>query len=752
MLIRGIATIMAIVTTHSAAAGTQDHPAIIPQPAQIQRTDGEFPISKLRAVEFNHSDADVQPVAEYLASWLSDATRRTIPVSQSAGHPASGTITLNRTNANASLGDEGYELRVTTDAIRLSAPTPRGLFYAVQTLRQLLPPKPNATPNATLPCLAIKDQPRYRWRGMLLDCCRHFMTKEFVKRYIDLLAFHKMNVLHWHLTEDQGWRIEIKKYPRLTEVAAWRDEGGQRYGGFYTQEDIKEVVAYAASRFVTVVPEIEMPGHSVAALAAYPHLSCTGGPHEVANRWGVFHDVYCAGNDQVFDFLQDVLDEVIELFPSPYIHIGGDECPKKRWETCAKCQARIKTEGLQDEHELQSYFIRRIENYLNTKNRRLIGWDEILEGGLAPNATVQSWRGMRGAVAAATSGHDVIASPTSHCYLDYAQMRLPGEPTNMGFIDLETSYSFEPTPPELTPSQAGHVLGLEGNIWTEHAPQERVDWQVFPRLTALSEVAWSPKELRDWPNFAKRMMAHYTRLDALGVKYFLAPPQCDSRHHVFTDTLDVALRNPLDRGTIHYTLDGSTPTSRSPRYVKPLTFSKTTIVRARTYLPNDRVTETSEFHLRKLEPLEPVTATRRAPGLHCKYYEGHWRRLPDFDPLSPAATGITDNFNMTLRKRTDAFGLTFTGRLEVPADGTYTFHLRSDDGSRLWIGSDLVVDHDGLHSVGNASGQVILKAGLHPITVHFFESGGSEHLTVSYEGPSIPKQPIPASVLWHKDE
>jgi hexosaminidase len=430
--------------------------------------------------------------------------------------------------ADTSLGEEGYELTVAPTSVVLRAPQAQGLFYGVQTFRQLLPPEAerparNRTKVAKtwrIPCTRIIDQPRYPWRGMLLDCCRHFMAKDFVKRYIDLLAYHKMNVLHWHLTEDQGWRIEIKRYPRLTAIGAWRGEGDERHGGFYTQEDIRDIVAYARSRHVTIVPEIEMPGHSVAALAAYPELSCTGGPFKVSTRWGVHEDVYCAGNERTFEFLEGVLSEVIDLFPSEFIHVGGDECPKQRWKACAKCQARMKAEGLRDEGELQSYFIRRIDKFLTGKGRRLVGWDEILEGGLAPNATVQSWRGMSGAVAAAKAGHDVISSPTSHCYLDYAQSREPGEPTWMGFIDLKTAYSFEPTPPQLDPEQARHVLGAEGNMWTEHAPQERVDHQVFPRLCALAEVTWSPAQRRDWKGFQERMKTHYRRLDALGVHYF----------------------------------------------------------------------------------------------------------------------------------------------------------------------------------------------------------------------------------------
>lgn len=524
-----LVNLMASLPTLAGDAGAgSDRISVVPRPARLEVASGEFRLTESSRIVVDPDTSEARAVGEYLASHLRQATGLDIKTASPGGAAATGTILLSARDAFRAIGQEGYELHIAPDSCAVKAFTPHGLFLGVQTIRQLLP----SEKAAALPCVHITDRPRYRHRGMLLDCGRHFMSKDFVKRTIDLLAYHKMNVLHWHLTEDQGWRLEIKKYPKLTEVGAWRQatrdseqprDAGGRYGGFYTQEDVREIVAYAKSRYVTIIPEIEVPGHSLAALASYPELSCTGGPFEVSTRWGVHDDVYCAGNDKTFEFLHDVLSEVIELFPSELIHIGGDECPKARWKTCPKCQARIKAEGLKNEHELQSYFIRRIEKLLSAKGRRLIGWDEILEGGLAPNATVQSWRGMGGAVAAATSGHDVISSPTSHCYLDYAQAQGPGEPTMMGFIPLETVYQFEPTPPELSADQAKHVLGLEGNMWTEHAPQPLVDRQVFPRLCALAEVAWFPKQSRNWDDFSLRLKAHYRRLSALGVTPYVAP-------------------------------------------------------------------------------------------------------------------------------------------------------------------------------------------------------------------------------------
>ena len=427
---------------------------------------------------------------------------------------------------------EYYELIIKKDFILIKGVDREGLIHGIYTLIQLIP-RSSGINDPKLACMLIKDQPKFKWRGMLLDCCRHFMDIDFVKRYIDLLAYHKMNVLHWHLTEDQGWRIQIKQYPKLTEIAAWRKEkDGSTYGGFYTQDQIKEVVEYASQRGIRVVPEIELPGHSVAALAAYPEYSCTGGPFEVENDWGVFKEIYCAGNDSTFVFLENVLDEVMELFPSEYIHIGGDEAPKFRWENCAKCKKRIIDENLHDTHQLQSYFIQRIENYINSKGKKLIGWDEILEGGLAQGATVQSWRGFEGAVEAAKAGHDAIVSPTSHAYFDYG----------LDAIDLEKVYDFNPIPEGLTTKEAEHIIGGECNMWTERAPQNTIDSKVFPRLLAISEVLWAAPEHRNYKNFYNRVQAHYKRLDNLGVSYGL-------------ETIPVHFNSDHKDGAFHITLN-----------------------------------------------------------------------------------------------------------------------------------------------------------------------------------------------------
>lgn len=426
----------------------------------------------------------------------------------------------------------GYTLAVSKKGVSINGNDAAGVFYGMQSLLQLLPTQKSSTLN--VPFLTIKDAPRFGYRGMMLDVSRHFFSVAYVKRFIDFIALHKMNVFHWHLTDDQGWRVEIKKHPKLMSISAFRDstivghhpgkgKDGIRHGGYYTQEEIKDVVKYAADRFVEVVPEIEMPGHSEATLAAFPNLGCTGGPYIVAQNFGVHKEVLCGGNDDVFTFLQDVIDEIAPLFPSKYIHVGGDECPKDRWKKCEKCQKRIKDLNLKDEHELQSYFIQRMEKYINTKGKKLIGWDEILEGGLSKTAIVMSWRGEKGGIEAAKQKNTVIMTPTTYVYFDYGQVKPEDSLVIGGFLPLDKVYNYEPIPKELTADEAQYVLGGQANLWTEYiAYPSKVEYMLFPRMTALSEVLWSKKEQRNYDDFQKRLLTQFQRYDLWKVDYHKA--------------------------------------------------------------------------------------------------------------------------------------------------------------------------------------------------------------------------------------
>ena len=513
-------------------AGVND---IVPRPAQVTPREGHGVITPRTVIVPDSSLPGSARIAEMLAAELAPAMG--FRLSTSSGPVAADASAIRLVRNDDVRHEEGYLLRAGPGGVTVEARTSAGLFYGTRTLLQILPPeifRSDAQSDTvwTVPGVEIRDEPRYAWRGLMLDTCRHYFPVEYVKTYIDLIALHKMNRFHWHLTEDQGWRIEIKKHPRLTEIGSMRRESPRRgnrnsgdgtpYGPFfYTQDQIREVVAYAAERHVTIVPEIEMPGHAMAALAAYPGLSCTGGPHEVGTTWGVYDDIFCAGNPGVYQLLEDVLQEVLELFPGPFIHIGGDEAPKTRWKACAKCQAAIREHGLKDEHELQSHFIRHFDRFLQSKGRRLIGWDEILEGGLDPSATVMAWRGVGEGIKAARNGHDVVMSPNSNCYLDYAQSKDPAEPEAIGgFLPLETVYAFEPTPDGLTEDQRRHVLGVQGNLWTEYIfSPEKADYFAYPRACAIAEVGWSPADGRDFKDFRRRLDTHARRLKYAGVQF-----------------------------------------------------------------------------------------------------------------------------------------------------------------------------------------------------------------------------------------
>jgi len=521
---------MVFASMVAAGAVLASTPAIIPAPVSLRLTSGVFQLGPDTAIVVTN---DTNEIGEALRDELRPATGFALPVRRKGGR---GTIRLRLDKGLARLGDEGYRLKVQPDGVEISGYRPAGVFYGVQTLRQMLPAAifrraPVEGQEWSVPCAEIEDQPRFGWRGAHLDVARHFMPKEWVLKFIDVLALHKMNVLHWHLTDDQGWRIEIKKYPRLTEVGAWRKDTmltyqprkfeGKPHGGYYTQDDVREVVAYAAKRFVTVVPEIEMPGHAQAAIAAYPELGNLAQPLEVGTEWGVIENIFNV-EDHTISFLQDVLTEVMGLFPSTFIHVGGDEVPKKQWQESPAAQAKLKALGLKDEHELQSWFMKQMDTFLVAHNRRMIGWDEILEGGLAPNAAVMSWQGEEGGITAARAGHDVVMAPHGWTYYDsYPTRHRENEPHAIGgYTSLEKAYKYEPIPAALSPEEARHVLGAQGQLWTEYMPNPRhVEYMAFPRMLAMSEIVWSPKEARNYEGFRQRLEADFERLKVLDVNF-----------------------------------------------------------------------------------------------------------------------------------------------------------------------------------------------------------------------------------------
>ena len=579
-----------------AGGGETNTYELIPYPNQLTPRSGKYSVADAPFTCDERLDEASRAVIEEFATRLSETSQAEHVLSYVAD-PAAGEGF--RFVVDETLAAERYHLDVTRSGVTVRASALPGFLYAVQTIKQLLPlaffgGEPVASDLWTLPCVEIDDAPRFGYRGLMLDVARHFFPKEEVKKIIDLMAFHKLNRLHWHLTDDQGWRVEIKRYPRLTEYGSirkgtvvkknWDQYDGVPYGGYYTQDEIREVVAYAAARGITVIPEIDLPGHMLAALACYPELGCTGGPYEVWGRWGVADDVLCVGKEQTFTFLENVLTEIMELFPSEYIHIGGDECPKGRWEKCPVCQAKIRELGIKGdgkhaaEYYLQSYVTARIEKFLGDHGRRIIGWDEILEGELAPDATVMSWRGSEGGIAAAKLGHDAIMTPTSHFYFDYYQSRdIENEPFAIGgYLPVEKVYSYEPVPDSLAQELGNHILGVQANLWTEYVlSPEYLEYMLLPRMAALSEVQWCEKGRRDWDRFAAALPRLVEIYRLMGYNY--APVVFGVNAEVRTNPekqcVEVTL-STLGDAPIHYTLDGEDPTAESPLYTAPIEIRK----------------------------------------------------------------------------------------------------------------------------------------------------------------------------------
>ena len=566
---------------------------IIPKPQNIEYHSGFFELNSKTIIQTNDlSSFEVL----FLKESIKIQTGLDLKITSKFTHKNAIQLVLKSPPDTTKFDKEYHELTISKNKIYISSFDNQGLFYGVQSLLQIIPNEKKR--DFEIQGVSIIDYTKFQWRGMHLDVCRHFFPKKFIKKYIDYLAMYKMNTFHWHLTDDQGWRIEIKKYPKLTEIGAWRNGSmvghytdqtfdDMRYGGFYTQEEIKEIVAYAKERHITIVPEIEMPGHALAALASYPEFSCTGGPFEVGKTWGVLEDVFCP-KDETFTFLENVLSEVIALFPSEYIHIGGDESPKVRWKSCPHCQKRIKEEHLKDEHELQSYFIQRIEKFVNSKGRKIIGWDEILEGGLAPNAAVMSWRGTEGGIAAAKQKHFVVMSPGSHCYFDHYQGEPKNEPIAFGgYTNVEKVYSFNPIPKELLAEESKYILGAQANLWTEYInTTEHVEYMLFPRIAALSEVVWGTSNPNNYKEFEKRLIQHFDIYEKKGINYSKAIFEVTSKVQSSENGVAFELKSANPIG-IKYTTDGSEPNVNSISYEKPILVTKNQTIKA-AYFENGK--------------------------------------------------------------------------------------------------------------------------------------------------------------------
>ncbi len=628
-LLTGALAAMAFLLPSTAAGQTADF-NIIPRLQQVNvSNDAPFTLSAKTVISLGTNSQDMKRNANMLASYIEQATG----IRPTVGKSKNGTaivLTIDKTIANA----EGYKLDADAKQIRIAGASAAGVFYGIQTLRKSLPLVNGKASKVSIPAVHIADAPRFAYRGTHLDVSRHFVTADSVRQFIDMLALHNINRFHWHLTDDQGWRIEIKKYPLLTQIGSKRAQtvighnsgkyDGKPYSGFYTQKQIRDIVKYAADRYITIVPEIDLPGHMQAALAAYPDMGCTGGPYEVWQKWGVSDNVLCAGNDKTLTFIDNVLKEITQLFPSKYIHVGGDECPKTQWQKCPKCQARIKAlnleakDGHSAEERLQSYIITHASNYLKSLGRNTIGWDEILEGGLAEGATVMSWRGESGGIAAAKQHHDVVMTPNSYLYFDYYQsLDKANEPLAIGgYLPLETVYSYEPMPKELTADEARHIIGVQANIWTEYMPTfKQMQYMALPRLAALSEVQWSQPALKDYTSFTNRLIEFTHLYDRLGYNY--AKHLYNVTIHVDSDKKwrEILIHmTTAGKAEIRYTLDGTEPTVNSTLYTGAIVLQKSAKIRAAAFRDGKRSSVTSQdisFNKATACPVELLQPTHK---------------------------------------------------------------------------------------------------------------------------------------------
>ncbi|MDH6304375.1 hexosaminidase [Parabacteroides sp. PF5-5] len=710
---------------------------VIPAPLSLVENEGTFKLNKNTTIYA--SIPELKTVAGYFTTKLSRSTGYKFTVDEKE---VSNGISL-VIDQSLDVNNEGYTLDVTNELVSIKAKTPAGIFYGMQTFMQLLPAEVESPTLVkgitwTAPAVSVKDEPRFGYRGMMLDPCRHFMTVEEVKKNLDVIALFKLNRMHWHLTDDQGWRIEIKKYPELTEIGAKRIEGeGHEYGGYYTQEEIKEVVQYAAERFITIIPEIELPGHGMAAIAAYPELSCKGEQLTPRIVWGVEDIVFCAGKEEPFEFLENVFKEVIELFPSEYIHIGGDECPKRSWKQCPLCQKRIKEEGLKGDKEhsaeerLQSYFVQRMEKVLAKYGKKIIGWDEILEGGLAPTATVMSWRGEQGGIAAAKMDHDVIMTPQNDgMYLDRYEGDYKIEPVSIGgFASLENVYDYNPTPAEVVANgKEKHILGVQCNTWSEYMyTNDLREYRIYPRILALAETAWTKIDRKNYKDFERRLNNAQVRLDEHNINYYIPQPEQPNgscNFVAFTDkaSLEFTTGRPVK---MVYTTDGSEPTPESTEYTAPIEFTESGVLKIRSVLVSGKMSKTRVITVEKQEFAPAKEVDKTSPGLQMQVTYGYFLNV---DELAKAtewkSSTIKDLPEMLVVEHSDEgmrgikyYSAVSNGYIDIPEDNVYYF---ATDFEEVWIDGKLLINNrDEVKRFPRTDRSVALGKGLHEFKVVF---------------------------------
>ena len=713
--------------------------SILPIPVSLKQDTTCFVLPKSTTIGIN--DPQLKPAAEYLASILSPATGYSFKVSEGQGNINLGIGTMEG-------AEDAYTLVSNPESVNITGNTYRGVIAGIQSLRQLFPAEIEANKKVSgmswgIPSVQIQDAPRFGWRGLMLDVSRHFYSKEEVMEFLDLMALYKLNKFHWHLTDDQGWRLEIKKYPLLTEKGAWRKfnnhdrdcmkyaaeqdnpdyeiptdkmqivEGDTLYGGFYTQEDVKEVIAYAQVRGIDIIPELDMPGHMLAAVSNYDGVSCfeeTG--------WGsTFSSPVCPGKDSALEFCKNVYTELIELFPYEYVHIGGDEVEKTNWKKCPDCQARMKEHGLKTEEELQAWFIHEMEHFFNSKGKKMIGWDEIIEGGLSETATVMWWRSWAKLAPSQTTGqgNDLIFTPNAPFYLDYAQDKK----------SVLNIYNYEPMK-EVPDADKQHLVkGVQGNIWCEWIPsRERMHYMAAPRMLAIAELGWSANNRKDWTDFQVRMADQFGRLNVMDVQYRIPDLEGFLKTNVFIGEKKVEITCLDPSVSIHYTTDGTTPTLESPKYDGNLVLTETTDLTLRVFRPTGKRSDIVKTHFEKTEYSPATTAAPSNPGLKATWHDFKGKTCSEIAAAPVKKTYRVEDVTIPKGVKSFIIGLTYKGYINIPEDGIYSFYLSSDDGSMLYIDGKQVIDNDGLHAPGEVTGQAALKQGYHPIEVQYFDHGG----------------------------
>lgn len=705
---------------------------ITPKPSALKASEGYFTLNETTTF-VTGEEVKLQQVADFFISKIKKSTGLNL---KSQNDILESNFIHLALDPNLELNEEGYTLQSSNKGITIKAKSAQGIFYGMSTLMQLLPAEIESQTIVnniewTVPIVEIEDEPRFSWRGFHLDVCRHFISLEEVKKHIDMLSIFKINKFHWHLTEDQGWRIEIKKYPKLTSIGGTRTEAdGSTHAGFYTQEEIKEVVAYAAERYIDVIPEIEMPGHALAALSAYPEFSCNEGSFTPRIIWGVETDVFCAGKDEVFTFLEDVIEEIIPLFPFEYYHMGGDESPKDRWETCARCQKRMKEEGLHDEHELQSYFMSRMENVLKKHNKKMIGWDEILEGGISDSANVMSWRGEEGGIAAANAGNDVIMAPGAWMYLDKYEGDYKIDPVTIGgLLPIKKVYNYEPIPADIDSSKAHHVLGAQTTLWSEYIYQEELsEYRMYPRAIALAELTWTAKDKKDYADFELRLNNQMVRMDGHDMDYYIPMPEGPTSHIAFIDsaTLEFNTPRPVDR--MVFTVDGSVPNTESQVYQNPLIFNADATLKIASVLPQGKMSRVRTITIEKQILSEAVEENNVKPGLVAKTAYGNFLSTSDLEgitewkkrPLDSLAQANTTLYWGFVIDENQFRAEVIEGYIDIPEDGVYFFASNQD---QVWIDDALVINNDGyVKRFSQNDGSKALAKGLHKLKVIYLNN------------------------------